>query len=218
MIKLHHIFRLVFGFAMVEFCRFFYFSYNTGPSYSKLSPSAPSFSSEQQKLLGITPSSKYTGLYQVGDQNIYLSGNKAYQQDQSGLMYLDPLGTNTRFKEYTGDIRGLNYEKDAGAYSPSMAYLSSLQRSQTPYVPHSAPPAPLSILGYNPALSSGMYQAGNLNNLLTMPTDFSSSYGAGRFMSPISNAQGAGRFMDGNSLLSMNFGLPSGESATTGTE
>ena len=101
MIKLHHIFRLVFGFAMVEFCRFFYFGYNTGPSYSRLSPSAPSFSSEQQKLLGITPSSKYTGLYQVGDQNIYLSGNKAYQQDQSGLMYLEPLGTNTRFKEYT---------------------------------------------------------------------------------------------------------------------
>jgi len=219
MIKLHHIFRLVFGFAMVEFCRFFYFyNYNTGPSYSRLSPSAPSLSAEQQKLLNVTPSSKYTGLYQLGDQNLYLSGNKVYQQDQSGLMYLDPLGTQTRFKEYEGDVRGLNYDKEAKTYSPSTAYLSTLLRSQTPYVPHSAPPAPLSILGYNPALSSNMYQAGNLNNLLTMPTDFSSSYGAGRFMSPTSNSQGAGRFMDGNSLLSMNFGLPSGQSATTGTE
>lgn len=169
---------------MVEFCRFFYFGYNrlnVGPSYSRLSPSAPSLSAEQQKLLGVTPSSRYTGLYQVGDQNIYLSGNKAYQQDQSGLMYLQPLGTNTRFKEYTGDIKGLNYDKDAGAYSPSMAYLSALQRAQTPYVPFSAQQAPLSMLGYNPAALSSLYTPATSSNLLTMPSG-QTSYGAGRFL------------------------------------
>ena len=181
MIKLHNIIRLVCGFAMVEFCRFFYFQQYTGPSYSRLSPSAPSISEEQQKLLGITPSSKYTGLYQVGDQNIYLSGNKAYQQDQSGLMYLEPLGTNTRFKEYTGDIRGLNYDKDAATYSPSMAYLSSLQRAQTPYVPFAAQQAPLSVLGYNPALTSNIYNPASSSNLLSMPSG-QTSYGAGRFL------------------------------------
>jgi len=181
MIKLHHIFRLVFGFAMVEFCRFFYFNnYNTGPSYSRLSPSAPSISAEQQKLLGVTPSSKYTGLYQLGDQNLYLSGNKIYQQDQSGLMYLDPLGTNTRFKEYEGDVKGLIRDKDAGTYSPSMAYLSAMQRAQNPYVPFSAPKAPMSVLGYNPALTSSIYSPASSSNLLGMPSG--TSYGAGRFL------------------------------------
>ena len=181
MIKLHNIFKLICGFAMVEFCRFFYWNmYYTGPSYSRLTPSAPSISAENQKLLGITPSSKYTGLYQVGDQNIYLSGNKAYQQDQSGLMYLEPLGTNTRFKEYTGDIRGLNYDKDAGVYSPSMAYLSALQRAQTPYVPFSAQQAPVNVLGYNPALTSSIYTPASSSNLLGTPSG--TSYGAGRFL------------------------------------
>jgi hypothetical protein len=182
MIKLHHIFKLVFGFAMVEFCRFFYYrSYSAGPSYSRLSTSAPSISAENQKLLNITPSSKYTGLYQVGDQNIYLSGNKAYQQNQSGLMYLEPLGTNTRFKEYTGDIKGLNYDKDAATYSPSMAYLSALQRAQTPYTPFSAQQAPMSVLGYNPAVMSSIYSPASSSNLLSMPSG-QTSYGAGRFL------------------------------------
>lgn len=184
MIKLHNIFRLVCGFAMVEFCRFFYFqSYNTGPSYSRLSTSAPSISAENQKLLGITPSSKYTGLYQVGDQNIYLSGNKAYQQDQSGLMYLEPLGTNTRFKEYTGDIKGLNYDKDAATYSPSMAYLSSMRGAQTPYTPFSAQQAPMNVLGYNPSLLSNIYTPASANNnlLTSLPTG-TPMYGAGRFL------------------------------------
>ena len=147
MIKLHEIFKLVCGFAMVEFCRFFYFQVSRGPSYQQFNPSATSLSAEQQQLLNVSPSSKYQGLSQVGNQNIYLSGNKAYQQDQSGLLYLQPLGTNTRFKEYTGDITGFNYDKDAGTYTPSMAYLSALPRSQTPYVPHSAQQAPISILG-----------------------------------------------------------------------
>ena len=191
MIKLHHIFRLVFGFAMVEFCRFFYniYSYNNaGPSYEKFTPSAPSLSAENQKLLNVTPSSKYQGFYQVGDQNIYLSGNKAYQQDQSGLLYLAPLGTNTRFKEYTGDITGFNRDTDAGTYSPSMAYLSALTRSNTPYVPFSASQAPLQSMGYNPALGltqgTGLYQPA-VGNLLSSPTAMATptgSYGAARFL------------------------------------
>jgi hypothetical protein len=177
-------------------------NYNTGPSYSQLNPSAPSFSSEQQKLLGVTPSSKYTGLYQVGDQNIYLSGNKAYQQDQSGLLYLQPLGTNTRFKEYTGDITGFNYDKDAGAYSPSMAYLSALQRAQTPYIPHSAQQAPISILGYNPAVMSNIYTPASPDVQLNMPTG--EMHGAGRFLGGTDGLLGA---------MPLSFGLPSGESA-----
>jgi hypothetical protein len=200
MIKLHHIFRLVFGFAMVEFCKFFYYPYNTGPSYSQLNPSAPSISAEQQKLLGVTPSSKYTGFYQVGDQNIYLSGNKAYQQDQSGLMYLAPLGTNTRFKEYTGDIKGLNYDKDAGTYSPSIAYLSALQRAQTPYVPNSAQQAPISILGYNPSVMSNVYTPASPNVQLNMPTG--EMHGAGRFLGGTDGLLGS---------MPLSFGLPSGE-------
>ena len=179
MIKLHHIFRLVFGFAMVEFCRFFYYQY-TGPSYSRLNPSAPSLTAEQQKLLGVVPSDKYKGLYKLGDQNLYLSGSKVYQQNQSGLNYLDSLGTNTRFKEYEGDVKGLNYDKDAKAYSPSMAYLSALQRSQTPYLPFSAPKAPIGVLGYNPALTSSVYTPASSSNLLN--TGSGTSYGAGRFL------------------------------------
>ena len=179
MIKLHNIFRFVFGFAMVEFCRFFYYM-NTGPSYSRLTPSAPSLTEEQQKLLGVTPSDKYSGLYKLGDQNLYLSGNKVYQQDQSGLNYLDSLGTNTRFKEYEGDVKGLNYDKDAQTYSPSMAYMSALTRSQTPYVPFSAPQAPMSVLGYNPALTSSIYTPASSGNLLN--TGSGTSYGAGRFL------------------------------------
>lgn len=183
MIKLHHIFRLVCGFAMVEFCRFFYFQQYSGPSYSRLSTSAPSISAENQKLLGITPSSKYTGLYQVGDQNIYLSGNKAYQQDQSGLMYLEPLGTNTRFKEYTGDIKGLNYDKDAATYSPSMAYLSSMEKAQTPYVPFAAQQAPIASVGYNPSLLSSIYiPASDNNNLFASLPTGTPMYGAGRYL------------------------------------
>ena len=142
MIKLHNIFKLVFGFAMVEFCRFFYFQYNTGPSYSRLSPSAPSISAENQKLLGITPSSKYTG-----------------------------------------DIKGLNYDKDAATYSPSMAYLSSLKRSQTPYVPFSAAQFPGATAGYNPSLLSSVYTPASANNnlLASLPAG-APMYGAGRFL------------------------------------
>ena len=203
MIKLHNIFRLVCGFAMVEFCRFFYFNYNRGPSYERLTTSAPSISAENQKLLGITPSSKYTGLYQVGDQNIYLSGNKAYQQDQSGLMYLEPLGTNTRFKEYTGDIKGLNYDKDAATYSPSMAYLSSLKRSQTPYVPFSAAQFPGATAGYNPSLLSSVYTPASANNnLLTSLPAGTPMYGAGRFLD--------------SGLLNMPINFSLGESAGEG--
>lgn len=183
MIKLHHIFRLVFGFAIVEFCRFFYFQQYRGPSYSRLTPSAPSISTDQRQLLGVTPSSKYTGLYQVGDQNIYLSGNQAYQQDQSGLMYLDPLGTNTRFKRYTGDIKGFipEGEGDDVTYTPSMAYLSALQRSQAPYVPFSAQQAPLNTFGYNPSALTSIYTPATSSNLLSMPSG-QTSYGAGRFL------------------------------------
>jgi len=195
MIKLHHIFRLVFGFAMVEFCRFFYYQpVYRGPSYEKFTPSAPSLSAEQQKLLNVTPSSKYQGFYQVGDQNIYLSGNKAYQQDQSGLLYLAPLGTNTRFKEYEGDITGFNRDKDAGTYSPSMAYLSALTRANTPYVPFSAQQSPLSGVGYNPALglgqTGGIYQA-STGDLLSAPSQVNlptgPMYGAGRFLNNTTN-------------------------------
>jgi len=183
MIKLHHIFRLVFGFAMVELCRFFYFySYSRGPSYSQLNPSAPSISAEQQRLLGINPSSQYQGLYQIGGQNLYLSGNQVWQQDQSGNYYLSPLGTNTRFKRYSGDVKGFvkEGEEDARTYSPSMAYLSAIQAAQTPYVPFSAKPAPINVLGYNPSsLLSSVYTPATASTTYT-PTG--TSYGAGRFL------------------------------------
>ena len=183
MIKLHHIIRLVCGFAMVEFCRFFYFQQYTGPSYQKLTPSAPSLSAEQQKLLGITPSSKYTGLSQIGNQNLYLSGNQVWQQDNSGNYYLKDIGTDTRFKRYGGDVKGLikEGEEDARTYTPSMAYLSALQRAQTPYVPFSAQQAPLSIAGYNPSAMSSVYTPATATNLLgNLPTG--PMYGAGRFL------------------------------------
>jgi len=183
MIKLHHIFRLVFGFAMVEFCRFFYFQQQyRGPSYELHRPSAPSLSAEQQKLLNVTPSSQYPGFYQIGNQNLYLSGNKVYQQDQSGTTYIQPLGTNTRFKRYSGDIKGFISEgDDAKTYSPSMAYISALQSAQNPYVPFSAPQAPINVLGYNPSsLISSIYTPASASTTYT-PTG--TSYGAGRYLS-----------------------------------
>lgn len=159
-----------------------YLYQNRGPSYSRLNPSAPSISAEQQKLLGVRPSSQYQGLYQIGDQNLYLSGNQAYQQDQSGLLYLQPLGTNTRFKRYTGDITGFipEGENENITYSPSMAYLSALQSARTPYVPFSAPQAPINVLGYNPSsLLSSVYTPASASTTYT-PTG--TSYGAGRFL------------------------------------
>lgn len=157
-----------------------------GPSYERLSPSAPSLSAEQQKLLGVTPSSRYTGLYQIGDQNLYLSGNQVWQQDQSGNFYLQPLGTNTRFKRYSGDVRGFigEGEDDARTYSPSMAYLSAIQAAQTPYVPFAAKPAPLNIQGYKPGVMSNIYTPAT-GNLLSAPVStpsYSGNYGAGRFL------------------------------------
>jgi hypothetical protein len=179
-------------------------NYNSGPSYSQLNPSAPSISAEQQKLLGIRPSSQYQGLYQIGDQNLYLSGNQVYQQDQSGLSYLQPLGTGTRFKRYSGDVKGFNPsgEGEEKTYSPSMAYLSALTRAQTPYVPFSAPQAPLSILGYNPALTSSIYTPASSTGL-TMPSG--TSYGAGRFLGNT-----------GGGLL--NFSAPQVAATTKGTK
>lgn len=183
MIKLHHIFRLVFGFAMVEFCRFFYWTaYSTGPSYSRLSPSAPSLSAEQRNLLNITGSSQYPGLYQIGNQNLYLSGNQVWQQDQGGNYYLQPLGTGTRFKRYSGDVTGFVKEgaDDARTYSPSMAYLSAIQAARTPYQPFAARPAPINVLGYNPStLLSSIYTPATASTSYT-PTG--TSYGAGRFL------------------------------------
>ena len=165
-------------------------NYNTGPSYSRLNPAGTSLSAEQQKLLNVTPSSKYTGLYQLGDQNLYLSGNKIWQQDQSGNYYLEPLGTNTRFKQYTGDVAGFNKSgaDDSTVYDVSPAYLYSKRMANQNYVPFSAPQAPLQAIGYNPAL--GLTQGGGIyspavGNLLSAPTAMTAptgNYGAGRFL------------------------------------
>ena len=182
MIKFHELIRLFCGFAMVEFCRFFYYlQYNRGPSYSQLTPSAPSLSAQQRNLLNVRGSSQYPGLYQIGNQNLYLSGNQVWQQDQGGNYYLQPLGTNTRFKRYSGDVTGFisSGEDNAKTYEPSMAYLSALQTQRTPYKPFAASPAPVNVLGYKPGLISSVYTPATSS---TPAAVGGTSYGAGRFL------------------------------------
>lgn len=182
MIKLHHLIKLFCGFAIVEFCRFFYYLQYQGPSYSRLTPSAPSLTSQQRNFLNVRGSSQYPGLYQIGNQNLYLSGNQVWQQDQSGNYYLQPLGTGTRFKRYSGDVKGFvsSGADDAKTYEPSMAYLSALQTQRTPYKPFAARPAPINVLGYSPStLLSSIYTPASASTTYT-PTE--TSYGAGRFL------------------------------------
>lgn len=192
---------------MVELCTFFYYlNYYSGPSYSRLNPAGTSISAENQKLLGITPSSKYSGLYQIGNQNLYLSGNQIWQQDQSGNYYLEPLGTNTRFKQYTGDVTGFNKSgsDDSTVYDISPAYLYSKKMSGQTYVPFTAQQAPLQVMGYNPALglgqTGGVYSPA-IGNLLSAPTAMTTPTGS----------YGAGRFLGGTGGGLLNYSAPKGE-------
>lgn len=188
MIKLHHIFRLVFGFAMVEFCRFFYYTqYRTGPSYTRLTTSTPSYTPQQQQILGLSQSQQYPGMYQLGNQNLYLTNNRFYQQDQGGNLYLQPLGTSTRFKEYTGDVKGFIRPEDNGPYKASTAYLNAMMAGQG-----------ITPQAVKPVGNVGLYRPATG---LVAPTVSGPSYGAGRFLS-------------GGLLGSpINFGTPSGKTA-----
>ena len=187
MISIHKLIYLICGFAMVEFCRFFYY-YNQyrGPSYTRLTTSAPSYTPQQQQILGLSQSQQYPGMYQLGNQNLYLTNNRFYQQDQGGTLYLDPLGSNTRFKEYTGDVKGF-IRPDDSTYKASTAYLNAMMAGQG-----------ITPQAVKPVGNVGLYRpaAG-----LVAPTVSGPSYGAGRYLS-------------GGLLGSpINFGTPSGKTA-----
>lgn len=188
MIPFHKLVYLIMGFAMVHLCRFFYAGYyNRGPSYTRLTTSTPSYSAQERQILGLSPSQQYPGMYQLGNQNLYLTNNRFYQQDQGGTLYLDPLGTGTRFKEYTGDVKGF-IRPDDNTYKASQAYISAMLAAQN---------APTQVGGTRIG-NVGLYRPATG---LTAPTVSGPSYGAGRFLS-------------GGLLGSpIQFGTPSGKTA-----
>lgn len=134
------------------------------------------------------------GMYYYPTADKYFSGEKFYTK--SGTQYLP----------YEDDIKGFNKASETGIYSPSQAYLSTLNRPA--FNQFSAQQAPLQSLGYNPAMAnlyspatSSLYSTGSS---LLAPSASGTSYGAGRYL--------------GNTGLlgGLNFGLPSGQSANTG--
>ena len=172
---------------MVEFCKFFYYNQYRGPSYSRLTTSAPSYTPQQQQILGLSQSQQYPDMYQLGNKNLYLTNNRFYQQDQGGNLYLQPLGTGTRFKEYTGDVKGFIRPEDNGPYKASTAYLNAMMAGQG-----------IGSIGTSPIGNVGLYRPATG---LVAPTVSGPSYGAGRYLS--------------GGLLgsSINFGTPSGKTA-----
>ena len=165
----------------------YYYGYSRGPSYTRLTTSAPSYTPQQMQILGLSQSQQYPGLYQLGNQNLYLTNDRFYQQDQGGTLYLDPLGTNTRFKEYTGTVKGFIRPEDDGPYKASTAYINAMLAGQG-----------VGSQGVAPIGNVGLYRPATG---LVAPTVSGPSYGAGRFLS-------------GGLLGSpINFGTPSGKTA-----
>lgn len=158
-----------------------------GPSYSRLTTSAPSYTPQQQQILGLSQSQQYPGMYQLGNQNLYLTNDRFYQQNQGGNLYLQPLGTGTRFKEYTGDVKGF-IRPDDNTYKASQAYISAMLASQ------------------NTPTQVGGSRIGNVG--LYRPA-------AGLVAPTVSGpSSGAGRFLSGGLLGSpIQFGTPSGKTA-----
>lgn len=172
MIRFNQLLRLVFGFCMVELCRFNYFL-NRGPS----GPSTITTSAIPQSTISAYGLQNVgNGMYYYPKANLYYSGDKFYNKGGSGYK-----AGETLYGLHEGDVIGFNRDSDAKTYAISPAYLSALKIQNTPYVPFSAPRAPANVLGYNPALLSAVYQpASSTSNLLQTPAG--QSYGAGRFL------------------------------------
>jgi len=143
------------------------------------------------------------GMYYYPTADKYFSGEKFYTK------------SGNQYSPYEEDIKGFNRAGETGIYSPSQAYLSTLNR--TPFQQYATQQAPLQSMGYNPALglsqgtglyqpaSTGLYQPA-IGNLLSSPTSMSTptgNYGAGRFLGGTDGLLGS---------MPLNFGLPSGES------
>ena len=131
------------------------------------------------------------GMYYYPTADKYFSGEKFYTK------------SGTQYSPYEGDVKGFNLAADTGIYSPSQAYLSSI--NQPVFSQFATQQAPLQSLGYNPAMSnlynpatSNIYQTGT--SLLSSPT--------------ASGSYGAGRYLGNNGLLGFNFSAP--QTAATG--
>lgn len=174
MITLHNAFKLVFGFCMVNLCRFNYFT-NIGPS----GPSTISTSSVPESTISAYGlQSAGNGMYYYPKADLYYSGDKFFNKGGSGYQ-----AGNTLYGLYEGDVIGFNRDSEANTYTTSPAYLNTLKKSNTPYVPFAAPKAPASVLGYNPSLLSSIYQPASANNnLLASMPEGAVMYGAGRFL------------------------------------
>jgi len=135
--------------------------------------------------------SKYSGLKRVGNTDYYYGNNRMYTPSSFSGGKGAPSGlTNIggqNFVPVDADITGFNKSKAEGAdyytYDPSMAYISANK-------PRYTPPPPRDIMSF---LQLPSVQSSNMN---LQPAE--TSYGAGRFLN--------------NGLMSLDFGLPSGES------
>lgn len=132
------------------------------------------------------------GMYYYPTADKYFSGEKFYTK------------SGDQYSLYEDDIKGFNKATDTGIYSPSQAYLSTI--NQPTFNQFSAQQAPLQSLGYNPAMSnlynpatSNIYQTGT--SLLSSPT--------------ASGSYGAGRYLGNTGLLGLNFAAPQVAATTT---
>ena len=126
------------------------------------------------------------GMYYYPTADKYFSGTQFY------------TGKKGAYEPYTGDVTGFNKttKDDVTTYDPSMAYLSTLNR--TPFQQYATQQAPLQSLGYNPAMSN-LYNQANSNIYQT---------GGSLLSAPTSSGYGAGRYLGNNGLLGLNFSAP----------
>lgn len=133
------------------------------------------------------------GMYYYPTADKYFSGEKFYTK------------SGNQYSPYEGDVKGFNLAADTGIYSPSQAYLSTI--NQPTFNQFATQQAPLNALGYNPAMA----------NLYSPATSSLYSTGSSLLSPSASGASyGAGRFTGNNGLLGFNFSAPQ-VAATTGT-
>ena len=147
--------------------------YGGGGGYTP--PSTTPVASNIVSSYGLTDAGD--GMYYYPTADKYFSGTQFY------------TGKKGAYEPYTSDVTGFNKTTvdDVTTYDPSMAYLSTLNR--TPFQQYATQQAPLKSLGYNPALGmtqgAGLYQPA-IGNLLSSPTAMTTpqgNYGAGKYLS-----------------------------------
>jgi hypothetical protein len=176
-------------------------------------------------ILGLTPSSQYSGFKGVGDTGYYYKDNMMYEpykvQPKSTTYGRISMG---QFTPLTG-IAGMAYSP---SYHPFFGYGGGIQARTsggpvegTVYSGEQAfkPVKDLDITGfrynkdentYDPSMA---YVYANATKPTFNPTPNVASFLSAPTAPTYTGNYGAGRYLGGNGLLGLDFGLPSGQSA-----